>query len=154
MTQAVKEKHSPEKDWIVLVDDEETSLHLTTWQLYEAGFAVAGFTTGAAALEFLKNRAPGVVKAVLLDLSLPVLDGLTIAEQIRLNEKTFRREPVPLAFYTAYAQTPGGATERVAQKCQVDHIWHKIDDTDQLPELVRQWINEKKLEKEKTDHAL
>ena len=129
------------KKWIVIIDDDESSLHLLVWMLYEKGESVAGFTNELAALEFLSLRA-GRIKAVITDLSMPVMDGLTLAEQIRENEKVRDLDPVPMAFLTAHRQSAGGATERVADKCGVSKIWHKPEDTPELPEKIESWLAE------------
>jgi CheY-like chemotaxis protein len=142
----------PEKKWIVICDDDESNLHLTAWIFIDQGESVAGFTTGAALLDFLKLRA-GKIKAVLLDLSLPVLDGLTIAEQIRINEQAYNSEPVPLAFYTAHHQSAGGATERVAAKTQVEKIFHKPDDTPELYDKVSAWLESREKQSEELQNA-
>jgi CheY-like chemotaxis protein len=129
-----------DKKYIVIVDDDESAMSLAAWLFIEKGERVAAFTNGTEAMLFLKRFA-GRIKCVLLDLSLPVLDGLTIAEQIRLNEATFEEaEPVPIAFYTAHHQQANGATERVAERCNVEKIFHKPEDTDDLPEKVAEWL--------------
>jgi CheY-like chemotaxis protein len=130
------------KDWIVIVDDDEDGLALSVWGLHAAGYAVAGFTNGAAALKFIADHRDHVI-GVITDLSLPVLDGLTVAEEIRKNEQALGTDPVPIAFFTAHEQSPGGATERVAKKSHVDRIWHKPKDTEHLPDLVRGWLSAK-----------
>lgn len=134
-----KAMKTDEKLWILLVDDDEETLHIVTFMLFDIGFGVVGMTDGGKALEFLKNHQ-GKVDAVVLDLSLPVLDGLTVAEQIRFNEETFRLPPVPIAFYTGHHQQEGGATERVAAKCNVEKIFHKPDDTPELGEKIKEWL--------------
>ena len=132
--------------WVVIIDDDETALNLAAWLFIQEGERVAAFTNGSEGLKFIKRFA-GRIKCVLLDLFLPVLDGLTLAEQIRLNERTFKFASVPIAFYTAHHETTGDATERVAERCDIEKIFHKPEDTPQLPEKVGEWLKDR----EKTD---
>jgi CheY-like chemotaxis protein len=62
--------------------------------------------------------------AVILDLSMPVIDGLTLAEEIRQNEQNKpHKKPVCIIFYTA--RTIDGAIQRVAQRVGVERIYQK-----------------------------
>ncbi len=131
---------------LVVIDDNHDTLELMKYKLSTAGFEVEIFDSGTPALDFLKRDGIDV-DAIILDLSLPTLDGLTIAEQIRLNEQTFAKPPAPMAFYTAYSQTAGGATERVAERCGVDFIWHKPADTPDIEIKIKHWLDAKKSER-------
>lgn len=130
---------------IVLVEDNLDNCEVTKILLEAAGFEVITFSTGEPALEYL-NRAGDHIDAVILDLSLPTLDGLTIAEEIRLNEASFNRKTVPLAFYTAYYHTTGGAVERIAKKCAVERIFEKGDIKTTLSDKIKSWLENRESE--------
>jgi CheY-like chemotaxis protein len=73
---------------ILLVEDNDDDVVLTQRAFRKANITnrmdVVG--TGPAALEYLeKNALPTIV---LLDLNLPLLDGITVLQRIRDNEKT------------------------------------------------------------------
>lgn len=125
---------------IVVVDNESDSLHLSEMLLTIEGFEVKAFTSGTAALEFI-NGCPPKLKAVLLDLSMPVLDGLTVVEQIRQNERAHGCQPVGLAFYTA--RNIDKAILRVAERENVERIFLKPQHTPELANEVRQWLLER-----------
>ncbi len=68
------------KRCVLVVDDEPMALMLTKLVLSQAGFAVVTAQSGFEALD-LFQKSPGHFALVLLDLSMPILDG----------EETFRR---------------------------------------------------------------
>jgi PAS domain S-box-containing protein len=67
---------------ILLVDDEESVRILGRRVLERAGFEVTEADDGPAAIEAFR-QSPDLFHAVLLDVTLPTLDGLTVLEQIR-----------------------------------------------------------------------
>ena len=70
---------------ILLVEDDVRLAEMISEYLGEAGFQVATAGTGAAALEHL---AGGGCAAVVLDLTLPDIDGLDICRQLRTQSDT------------------------------------------------------------------
>jgi DNA-binding response OmpR family regulator len=74
---------SPRDDRMILVvDDEECILRLVGEILARSGFEVIGARTGQAALEAFKLK-PGWIAAVLLDVHLPDLDGISLIPMLR-----------------------------------------------------------------------
>jgi PAS domain S-box-containing protein len=67
---------------ILLVDDEESVRILGRRVLERAGFKVTEADDGPAAIEAFR-QSPELFHAVLLDVTLPTLDGLTVLERIR-----------------------------------------------------------------------
>jgi DNA-binding response OmpR family regulator len=65
-----------------VVDDEECILRLVGEILTRSGFEVIGARTGQAALEAFKLKA-GRIAAVLLDVHLPDLDGVSLIPMLR-----------------------------------------------------------------------
>jgi two-component system, OmpR family, alkaline phosphatase synthesis response regulator PhoP len=65
---------------ILVVDDEPKIVQLARDYLEHAGFSVATAASGAAALEALTTAKPDLV---VLDLGLPVVDGLEVTRRIR-----------------------------------------------------------------------
>lgn len=67
-------------DTVLVCDDEE----LTRWSLREhleaEGFSTVAASNGKEAVDAVRTRAPG---AVLMDLKMPVMDGLTALRQVR-----------------------------------------------------------------------
>jgi DNA-binding response OmpR family regulator len=93
------------------------------------------FRSGADALQYL-NKEP--VDVVVLDLRLPVLDGLTIAEEIRRNEEIHLiQPPVEIAFLTG--ADISDAVKRVAERVNVKEIFQKPFDYREMFREIRSW---------------
>lgn len=96
--------------------------------------------SGFAALQLIEKKS---FDAVLLDLSMATLDGLTIAQEIRRNEQMHsKRKPLHLAFFTA--RTIDEEVTSVAEETNVEKIFLKPCDPFQLVEEVRIWLDNAK----------
>ena len=71
----------PEQPRVLLVDDDEVNLLLTSIALRERGFAITEATSGEAALEALGHGLPDVV---VLDALMPGLDGFETCRELRV----------------------------------------------------------------------
>ncbi|MBK8026221.1 MAG: response regulator [Chloroflexi bacterium] len=92
--------------WVVLaVDDEADNLTLVTKVLTFKGAQVHTASNGKEGLEMLKSLQPSLI---LLDLSMPVMDGWEMFELLRANP-TLQR--VPIIALTAHAMI--GDKERI-----------------------------------------
>ena len=76
---------------ILIVEDDEDLVNLSTHWLEKAGYVVEHAADGAAALELLNNDPLPAV--VLLDVMLPKIDGFEVLRRIRADRRT-RRLPV------------------------------------------------------------
>ena len=76
---------------ILIVEDDEDVVNLSTHWLEKAGYVVEHAPDGAAALELLNNDPLPAV--VLLDVMLPKIDGFEVLRRIRADRST-RRLPV------------------------------------------------------------
>jgi DNA-binding response OmpR family regulator len=94
------------------------------------------FTSGTDALIFLEHNH---VDVVVLDLMLPTLDGLTIAEEIRRNEENHpERLPVEIVFATG--AEINDTVRRVAERVGVRAIFPKPTDLDDMVERIKSWF--------------
>jgi DNA-binding NtrC family response regulator len=112
---------------VVLVVDDES---LIRWSLRErleaAGYEVLEAETGLEALDVFEANA---VEVVLVDLSLPELDGLGVLERVKRE-----RPACPVILMTAY-DSPGTAERATALGAA--HFLTKPFDFDRLLGLVR-----------------
>ena len=69
---------------VLLVDDDDDLADALRQSLHDAGFAIATVRHGAAALELIGQIEPDVI---LLDLTMPIMDGWSFAEQYRRQAK-------------------------------------------------------------------
>jgi len=77
---------------ILLVEDDPSIRELTTIGLHAAGYEVVSAVDGREALDRFAAERPD---AIVLDIMLPVLDGLAVCRTIRLES------PVPIVMLTA-----------------------------------------------------
>ena len=75
---------------ILLVDDDEDMLALTSRWLTKGGYEVATAVSGQAAIDAIRERRPDLV---LLDYVMPEMDGPAVLEIIR-SEETLKDIPV------------------------------------------------------------
>jgi CheY-like chemotaxis protein len=107
----------------VLVDDDPETNAL--WQAVGAlqGVEALSFTSSPQALEYLANNDADVV---VLDLEMPVIDGLRMAKEIRKNEENHpEKRPVKMVFYSG--QEFDDTIERVGERVGVEkrYMIHK-----------------------------
>jgi two-component system, sensor histidine kinase and response regulator len=116
---------------ILLVEDNEFNQQIACELLTDAGFKVDVAENGQKAIEMLDNRAYDIV---LMDMQMPVMDGMTATREIRKDER-FR--DLPILAMTA------NVMETDIQKCREagmnDHLGKPIDPDDLFAKL-RKWI--------------
>ena len=87
---------------LLVVEDNELNMEITTTVLEEAGFVVDQAVNGQAALEKIATAAPGQYALVLMDIQMPVMDGYAAARAIRALPDA-KQASVPIIAVTANA---------------------------------------------------
>ena len=82
---------------LLLVDDNETNCDLLTRRLVRKGYEVAVAHDGMAAIQMAHLGQPDLI---LMDLTLPILDGLQATRRLKANSVTNR---IPVIALTAHA---------------------------------------------------
>jgi len=95
---------------ILLVEDNEMNRDMLTRRLERRGHEVAVAVDGASGLEAAQRERPDLV---LLDMSLPVLDGWEVARRLRAGEST---RGIPVIALTAHAMA-GDRERALAAGC-------------------------------------
>lgn len=85
---------------ILIVDDSEDSQNLFVAYLKKYGARVEIAENGAVALEMLKTKSFDVV---LMDIRMPIMDGITAMKEFRTWEKDFSKKKTPIIAVTASA---------------------------------------------------
>ena len=83
---------------ILVADDDDDILALVTAVLQRSGHEVTAVRDGAEALESLQRQAPDLV---VLDISMPEIDGLEVLQRIRSSAAT---SELPVVLLSARAQ--------------------------------------------------
>jgi CheY-like chemotaxis protein len=90
-----KEMHSMPK--ILLVEDNEMNRDMLSRRLIRKGYEVLIAVDGGQGVEMAKSQAPDLI---LMDMSLPVLDGWTATRHIKADPAT---QAIPVIALTAHA---------------------------------------------------
>lgn len=90
---------------VVVVDDEPSVVRLVCDVLDDAGISAKACAFGAGAYPCIRTQHP---KLILLDIQMPVVDGIQVFRQLRADPAT---ADIPVIFLTAnahvlYAQLP------------------------------------------------
>jgi DNA-binding NtrC family response regulator len=112
---------------ILVVDDEASIRHLLRQALTSEEYAVQ---TAGTALEALNRLEAGPVDLAVVDLMMPEINGLDLAEAIRMLDPG-----TPVILMTAYGSA---AFETMAMHPAISHYVHKPFALDRLLTLVRQ----------------
>ena len=82
---------------ILLVEDNELNRDMLTRRLKRKGFTVLCAENGQHGIDVAKSENPDII---LMDLSLPVVDGWTAAERLKADTTT---KSIPIIALTAHA---------------------------------------------------
>ncbi|SHK49756.1 response regulator [Fibrobacter sp. UWB12] len=122
---------------ILLVEDNELNREIAESVLEEMGFAVDYAEDGSVALEMLCAEKPNVYDLILMDVQMPVMDGLETARRIRaLHHEYFKNVPIVAMTANAFeedrkAALDAGMNEHIAKPINVD----------KLKEVLRKFLN-------------
>ena len=118
---------------VMVVEDFEDNRFMMRRLLEMSGYHVLEAINGEEAVELAKRERPALI---LMDLSLPLLDGLAATRRIRL-EKDLR--DIPIVAVSAH-DTADFHAEALAAGCN-DYVTKPID-FDQLESLLRRLLPE------------
>ena len=104
---------------ILLVEDNELNRDMLTRRLKRKGFTVLCAENGQESIEVAESENPDII---LMDLSLPVVDGWTAAERLKADATT---KSIPIIALTAHAMK--GDRERALEAGCDDYDTKPID---------------------------
>ncbi len=115
---------------VLIVDDEETNLRLLTKIFTRYGYQIRTACDGEEALQLVEEETPDIV---LLDLSMPRMDGLTTCRRLRSH---FHTRGLPIIMVTARGSTAdkilgfrAGADDYVVKPFDVEELKARIEGT-------------------------
>ena len=82
---------------ILIVEDNELNREMLSRRLIRKGFEIITAVNGQSAIKKVKSEQPDIV---IMDLSLPVLNGWEVAERLKSDKNT---QAVPIIALTAHA---------------------------------------------------
>lgn len=107
------------KRTILLIEDNEQNLYLTTFLLEQNGFQVVPARSGPEGIELAGRIQPDLI---ILDIQLPLMDGYAVARVLRQNAAL---KDVPIVAVTSYAMV--GDRERILEAGCNDYIEKPIN---------------------------
>ena len=90
---------------ILLIEDNEQNRYLTTYLLEQHGFEVVSAENGRLGIELAAQQS---FDLILLDMQLPIMDGYSVARELRLDRDL---KTIPIVAVTSYAMA--GDRERI-----------------------------------------
>ncbi|MFC1837388.1 response regulator [Thermodesulfobacteriota bacterium] len=116
---------------ILIVEDNQDSRELVVKVLKAKGYKIIEAVDGEEALQKLTEERPDLV---LMDISIPKIDGLEVARRIKAQEEL---SDIPIVALTAHAMK--GDREK-AMQAGCDGYIPKPINVRELPEQVRQFM--------------
>lgn len=120
---------------LLLVEDNELNQMVATGVLENGGFTVELAENGKEAVDLLRERGEEYFATVLMDIQMPVMDGLTATKVIR-EDLGFSR--IPILAMTAQALSE--ERDRCIEAGMNDHITKPIDARELIAKLDN-WVN-------------
>jgi PleD family two-component response regulator len=115
---------APRTTRILIVDDEAKNVELLARYLARGGYAVTTATHGEEALEKVHAEIPDVL---LVDIAMPVMDGLSVCRALR---KDVRTRSLPIILVTAHGTLEGyraGADDYVIKPFDLGELKTRIE---------------------------
>jgi CheY-like chemotaxis protein len=95
---------------ILLIEDHEQNRYLASFLLEKHGYAVVSAADGRTGIELAQTIKPALI---LLDIQLPLMDGYTVARELR-SDPALRN--IPIIAVTSYAMV-GDREKSLAAGC-------------------------------------
>lgn len=122
---------------ILVVDDNQDVMDMYQTYFDMKNLNWKTFSNGFDALAFIEENAD--VEAILLDLAMPIVDGITTMQDARLNENLHPdRDPLRIAFLTAHDKSP--PIERIMKQDHVEKYFKKPISPEDLVSEVGEWL--------------
>jgi CheY-like chemotaxis protein len=113
---------------VLIVEDSDDARYFMRLSLEQMGYIIIEAENGARAVEVAQTERPDII---LMDLSLPIMDGITATEKIRASEGL---ATVPIVAVTAHQETDFRAGAKAAG---FDAYVTKPIDIDFLSDLIK-----------------
>ena len=121
---------------LLLAEDNELNREIANTLLEAKGAVITNAVNGAEAVEFFQSSPPGTFDVILMDVMMPVMDGLTAAKTIRALDRADAKN-IPI-----FAMTANAFSEDVAKSLAAgmnEHLSKPLN-MDVLLSTVRKYV--------------
>ena len=119
---------------VLLVEDNELNMEIAEFLLKKAGITVTTAYNGQEAVDVFRTKAAGTFDVILMDVMMPVMDGLTAAREIHATNRVDAAE-IPIFAMTANAFYDDVRQSREAG--MVEHLSKPIQEQELLDAIRR-----------------
>ncbi len=103
---------------VIICDDNALNIELARYYLEEMQMETAGVLGGQRAIELFQQNPPYTFDAIILDIRMPVMDGIRAAKKIR---QMGRKDSETVAILAMSADMPDGIWEEL-QEAGIDDL--------------------------------
>ena len=117
---------------MLLVEDNELNMEIARYILEECGMEVTGVENGLQALEIFEDRPEGSFDVILMDVMMPVMDGLEATRAIRTGSHGDAKTiPIIAMTANAYAEDrravfEAGMDRHLAKPIEREELLHAL----------------------------
>lgn len=119
---------------LLLVEDHPINIEVATMLLEEKGFEIESAENGLRAIEMFTGKIPGYYDAILMDIRMPIMDGLQATSNIR-HMSNDDAKTVPIIAMTANAfeedidkSREAGMNAHLAKPIDPNKLYQTLDD--------------------------
>ncbi len=124
---------------IMLVEDNALNMEIAQFLLEEVGIVVTCVENGQLALEMFQSHAPGSFDVILMDIMMPVMNGLDASRAIRALDRPDAKT-IPIVAMTANAYDEdvrrareAGMNDHLAKPIDTDLLYRKLAELYRCP---------------------
>ena len=122
---------------VLIVEDNPVNRDLFSLQLRQFGLATQYVTNGKEAVELMQAN-PAAFSMVLMDLQMPVMDGITATKLIRQNEAGSNRRVIIVALT---ANDSAGIQDQ-CMEAGMDDFVNKPSTLSKISDLLGKWLKD------------
>jgi len=126
---------------VLAVDDNPDNLKLIKLLLEDLGIHVTALDNGQDAIEAVKHQS---FHLILMDIRMPLMNGIECAQAIRQLESGYRRKPAPIVALTAHALV---SERKALLAAGIDDYLTKPIEQPELLSILHKWLKESDREK-------